>query len=92
LLPFASMKINRIGEVKILDFDRFGHLKSWWGTHHASHTCTLRMAIRTLTGVHTSYGSGNSVKPLVANDKYLLICNFRTYYKVLKFKSANWEQ
>jgi len=81
-----------LGTVKILHFDRFGHLNSWRGTHHASHTCTLRMAIRTLIGVHTSYGSGNSVKPLVANDKNLLICNFHTYYKVLKFKSANWEQ
>jgi hypothetical protein len=58
----------------------FGRLKSREGGYHVSQACTLRKTGRTRVGVHTSYGTGNIVKSLVANDKKVFkMLTSRTY-------------
>jgi hypothetical protein len=55
----------------------FGRFKSSEGGYDVSHACTLRKTGRRRVGVHTSYGTGNRVKSLVAIDeKVFKILNF----------------
>jgi len=40
-----------------------------WGRYHFNYTCTLRKSSKTTVGVHTRFGTENSIKSLVANDE-----------------------
>ena len=71
--PFVSVKFNGFGNFlehsEFYTLTAFGRIKSSEGGYDVSHACTLRKTGRTRVGVHTSYGTGNRVKSLVANDE-----------------------
>ena len=82
--PFVSVQINGFGNflehTKFYNLIAFGRLKSIEGGYRVSHACTLRKTGRTRVGDHTSSGTGNIVKSLVANDKKVFkVLIFRTY-------------
>jgi hypothetical protein len=65
---------------KFYTLTAFGRLKSSEGGYRVSQACTLRKTGKTRVGVHTSYGTGNIVKSLEANDqKVFKTLAFRTY-------------
>ena len=82
--PSVSVKINgfgdSLGHSKFYTLTDFGRLKSSEGAYRVSQAYTLRKTGRTRVGVHTSSGTGNIVKSLVANDKKVFkTLTFRTY-------------
>ena len=65
--------------VEILDFDTSEPLKIFGGGYHVGYTTTLKITC-SLYGVHTSCGTGDTIKSLVANvEKVFKILIFRAY-------------
>jgi hypothetical protein len=77
---------------RISHSDSFRTFKSCDGEDHVSHAYTLRKISKTRVRVYTSYGTGNIVKLLSANDVTVFkILTFWTYWEKAKLKFSQLE-